>query len=242
MKKLLYTTALFALGLFFTSCEKTEIIKEVIGAEEQFVSALNLFEGNFLATPVSSSTGSPEGLRSVSRKSDNVETIFLSVSSELTATALAEFESVRTMQDVLDFTYRTGAIMEFEPTESNTLFQLDVYTSNIEKELTSMVSVARQYLHAVGFKEHEIQKMLTDTDLTEFALISLAILYQYAYTNRLPFRDRVRDWEFDFQNCMHGELYQIFNHGSWIRRARFIATAPAETLWIIADCMWYVSF
>ena len=38
--------------------------------------------------------------------------------------------------------------------------------------------------------------------------------------------------------CVHGELDSIFNQGSWIRRAAFIATAGTSYMLIVADCMW----
>ena len=64
MKKILLSAVILALGaLLFNSCDKSEIIKEIIEPEEQFLSALNLFEGNFFATPVSHNAGNPEGLR-----------------------------------------------------------------------------------------------------------------------------------------------------------------------------------
>lgn len=39
--------------------------------------------------------------------------------------------------------------------------------------------------------------------------------------------------------CLHDILDGIFNEGSWLRRARFIANAPVEMAWHIADCSIY---
>ncbi|MCL2681926.1 MAG: hypothetical protein FWE63_00405 [Bacteroidales bacterium] len=176
MKKIFFTTALFILGVtLFNSCKKGEL-ENVFDAEEQFLFALKLFEDNFFATPVNSNTDNREVLRT--QGSSNFETIYLDVFSEITPTILSMFENIRTMQDVLNFRDHTGAGIEYTATETNVRFQLDVDISDIEMELNSMVSAAKQYLHAVGLKEQEIQEMLTNKDLPELAVISIAIDYQ----------------------------------------------------------------
>ncbi|MCL2683537.1 MAG: hypothetical protein FWE63_08705 [Bacteroidales bacterium] len=172
MKKILFTTALFILGAtLFNSCTKVEV-ENVFDAEKQFLSALNLYTDNFMATPVNSTrVQRAEG-------SSNFETIYLNVFSEVTLALLSEFENIRTMQDVSNFIDRTGASIEYTVTETNARFQLDVYASDIETALNSMVSEAKQYLYAIGLKEHEIQEMLINKDLPELAVISIAIDYQ----------------------------------------------------------------
>jgi len=175
----------------FTSCTNVEP-ENVIDTEGDFLSALNLFSDNFFATPVSHSTDNAEMRRARGiNETDNFETFYLNVYSELTPSILSEFENIRTMEHVLDFTERTGATIEFEPTEANVQFQLEVYTGGLEMGLISLVSEAKEYLLAIGlkgqemqemFNDNEIQKMLVDNDLPELALIHLAITYQLEST------------------------------------------------------------
>lgn len=56
------------------------------------------------------------------------------------------------------------------------------------------------------------------------------------YTNLIQGKG---DFEACFDSCMHDLLDGIFNQGSWLRRARFIASAPVEMAWHIADCSIY---
>lgn len=50
------------------------------------------------------------------------------------------------------------------------------------------------------------------------------------------FTRNISTFEICHNQCMHDILDGIFNQGSWLRRARFIANAPVELAWFIVDC------
>jgi|GEM_PF-2431077 len=209
MKKNFLIIAVFIGATLFNSCNNVEQ-ENVFDTEEGFLSALNLFSDNFFATPVSHGTNNAEVRRANGlSETANFETIFLNVSSEVTPSVLSEFENIRTMEDVSVFTERTGATIEFEPIGNNVQFQLEFYTGGIEMGLNSLVSDAKQYLFAIGYKEqqiqemlinHEVQKMLIDNDLPELALIHFATVYQLEslVSSSLNMMDCMRDCDEGF--------------------------------------------
>jgi len=236
MKKIFLISTLIIGATLFNSCTKAQL-ENVCEAKEQFLSALNSFENSFLATPVSNNKN-PR-----TKKSGNFETIYLSISSEVTPTMISEFENIRTMQDVSNFTHSTGAVMEYAPTENNLQFQLDVDIEGLEIGASSMVSEAKQYLHAIGLKEHEIQEILINQDLPEIALVSLVFMYQSNVVGA-PSASSFRNWERRFDNCVGSELAGVFvpqHGGSWIKGIAFIASIHVSLPVTIAHCAWVAS-
>jgi hypothetical protein len=50
------------------------------------------------------------------------------------------------------------------------------------------------------------------------------------------------EFEYCFGDCNVDILDDIFNKGSWVRRANFLLYAPALMIWFIADCAWLCVF
>ncbi len=75
------------------------------------------------------------------------------------------------IQELSDLVSYSNAIVQYEPTPTNSDYFIDVPVENVISSLNPLVEEAKQYLYAKGFTNQDVQNMLVQEGGTELDLI-----------------------------------------------------------------------
>ena len=103
------------------------------------------------------------------------EPIYLSFPTEVNAETYNMFQNTNSIQELADLVQRTDAIVQYQPTSTNSNFALDVPVETVSNSLSPLVQESKQYLYSRGFTEQEIQQMIAENNATEADLIPLVM-------------------------------------------------------------------
>lgn len=181
MKKLIYETnqlvkGLKLLFLFFClsiitsliiqSCNRYEYENsDSFKATEKFTSTVSSQKnkiGQILFNKINSST---------SRLDDSNESIYLEFPEGTSNKALDMYTQTNSLQDLSNLIDKTNAVVQYDPTTSNSTYEINVPIEVIVNSLNPLIIEAKNYLYTKGFTKQDIQNMLVEENGKEEDLI-----------------------------------------------------------------------
>ncbi len=191
MLALMTVNFLVILSVFiFDSCKKTEYenssAKE---ANNRFMSALQTnkkaissisFSGN-------SKIGKPLMQNVAARYADPAPvpeevTGYIQFPSDESTPTPTSFQEPETMEELVDLIHNTNAVLQYEPTPTNSDYQINLPVETIINTLNPLVIESKQYLYSKGLTEQDIQQMIQEENAAETDLIPL-VMTLTAYEN-----------------------------------------------------------
>lgn len=174
MLALLTLNLLIVLCVFiFESCKKSNYESSQSGqAKDKFLSALNHNKKLIGATAFkSSSTTITRSVAPANEQPTVYESVYVDFPTEVSTEANAMYQNTNSIQALSDLINLFDADLEYEPSETNSTYQIDIPVEPVINSLNPLIAEAKQYLYAKGFSDSEIQNMIVTEGGTEQDLI-----------------------------------------------------------------------
>ena len=148
----------------FDSCKKAayecSASKE---ANEKFMAALKknrkaIAEVSLIS--VGNSTTTTTTANTAQTSESPIEPIYLNFPTEVNAETYSMFQNTNSIQQLSDLIQSTDATVQYDPTSTNSNFQINVPVETVTSSLSSLVQESKQYLYTKGFTEQDIQQMI----------------------------------------------------------------------------------
>lgn len=178
----IFTVNFLVVGCLFIldSCKKAEFENSSNGkARARFLSALDVnkrtigaisFDNQNRDRTVRPSAASAEA-QYVEQTENGYESIYMEYPADTdseTRNLIYSTTSVQELSDLIDY---SNATVQYDPTSTNSNYQLDVPVETVVNSLNPLIDEAKQYLYAKGFTGQDIQDMLIEEGGKEEDLI-----------------------------------------------------------------------
>jgi len=176
MFALLTLNLLVVLCVFiFDSCKKAAYERsDAKQANEKFTAALEKNKKSLAAISFAKQGSHGTIARSAAPPSDEL-TVYVQFPDEVTPEENTLLQNTNSMQAVVDLIHETDAIIQYEPTPTNTDYQINLPIETITNSLNPLVQESKQYLYSKGFSEQEIQQMIIEENAEDYDLIPLVM-------------------------------------------------------------------
>lgn len=157
----------------FDSCKKAAYEKsDAKQANAKFIAALETNKKSIASVSFGSRSSSSTGTtaRMVAPTSEEV-TIYVQFPNEVDSETSSLFQSANSVQGLVELIHEADAIIQYEPTATNSDYQINVPIETIVTALNPLVQESKQYLYSKGFTELEIQQMIAEESAEETDLI-----------------------------------------------------------------------
>ncbi|MGZ5191979.1 MAG: hypothetical protein ACXWCZ_13300, partial [Flavisolibacter sp.] len=138
----------------------------------------------------------------VGEEASGYETIYMEYPVDTDNETRNLIYSTTSIQELSDLVGHTDAIIQYDPTSTNSDYQLDVPIENVVNSLNPLVDEAKQYLYAKGFTGQDIQDMLIEENGKEEDLIPFVMSLTQAENSPAV----ARNYSDFFINSAHARL------------------------------------
>jgi len=224
--------ALLTLNLFvvlcifiFDSCKKAAYEKsDAKQANAKFIAALETNKKSIASVSFGSRSSSSTGTtaRMVAPSGDDYVTTYLQYPEDGTSepTPIQEINSIEALADVIQ---SDAAILQYEPTETNEMYPIDIPIESVTNSLQPLISEAKQYLYAKGFTDNDIQNMIIENEGSEEDLI--------------PFVMSLTNIENNQQNVAHS-FPNLFTNSAYAKEITWSEVGQCAMVAIGADILY----
>ena len=184
MLALMTANALVILSVFiFDSCKKSEYEKSPgKKANDNFISSLQANKKTLssVAFRVDSKQNKIGKKNVMARYADPAPTpdevpVYIQFPADESNQTNAPFQKPETMEELVELIHSTDAIIQYEPTSTNSGNQINLPIETIRTSLNPLIQESKQYLYAKGFTEQDIQQMIKDENAEETDLVPFVI-------------------------------------------------------------------
>lgn len=174
---------LVAVGFVFTldSCKKQELKNSYnYEGNTKFRAAIeenkSVVGATILTNLVNSKATSRNAFSATSNTTNEEFPIYVDFPSPVTTEIQAQFDNINSLQSLSNLLQSTNAVVQYEPTASNSNYSLSVDTNAVTTSLNPLVQDSKEFLYTKGFTEQDIQQMLVEENAVETDLIALAMV------------------------------------------------------------------
>ncbi|WP_114790426.1 hypothetical protein U0035_14205 [Niabella yanshanensis] len=175
---------LFTLNLFlvfcmfiFDSCQKANYESSRSGqAKDKFIYALKSNKDVIGAVTFKNAhTTAARGAAPANEQPTEYESVYLDFPTNVSPETNVMYQNTNSIQSLSDLINLSEADLAYEPSETNTSYQIDIPVESVMNSLNPLIMEAKQYLYAKGFTDSEIQNMIiteggTEQDLIPFVM------------------------------------------------------------------------
>lgn len=152
-------------SFFVQSCQREQYENSNTGkAAENFISSMKENKNN-IGKIVFGNLGS-----NISRLADT-EPIYLEFNGDVSPQVHDMYNQTNSLEDLSNLIDNTDAIIQYEPTDTNSNYQLNVSIDAVTNSLNPLILQAKNYLYTKGFTAQTIQNMLVEQNGKEEDLI-----------------------------------------------------------------------
>ncbi|MFT3903486.1 MAG: hypothetical protein QM727_09945 [Niabella sp.] len=166
----------------FDSCKKAAYERsDAKEANAKFAAALEAnkksISGILFGNPSKTNVGTIA--RKVAPESDEIP-VYVQFPGEVTPRIETFFQNVNSIQQLASLIDENGALLQYDPTSTNSNYQLNLPIETITNSLNPLIQESKQYLYSRGFTEQDIQQMLNEENALETDLIPLVMIITQA--------------------------------------------------------------
>lgn len=124
----------------------------------------------------------------------DTEPIYLEFNGDVSPQVYDMYNNTNSLEDLSNLIDNTDAIIQYDPTDTNSNYQLNVSVDAVTNSLNPLIIQAKNYLYTKGFTEQSIQNMLIEQNGKEEDLIPFVMSLthienggQFANNYNIPF-------------------------------------------------------
>lgn len=157
----------------FDSCTKVAYEKSnAKTAKSKFISALETNKKNIASVAFGSQLNTSFKTNAqIEGQTAEELTVYVQFPDEVNSEARSLFQNTNSVQGLVNLIHGADAIIQYEPTATNTEYQINVPIETIITALNPLVQESKQYLYSKGFTEQDIQQMIAEEGAEETDLI-----------------------------------------------------------------------
>ncbi|MPM46608.1 hypothetical protein SDC9_93313 [bioreactor metagenome] len=180
---------LFSAVSFLNSCKKVDNVNPNFSkTNKEFLKALELNVRKIGTISIYNKHN--KSLSQIHTKSDSdgqstsYQPIYLEFPSDVDSETEYMFINTSTIQDLSTLISYTDARIQYEPSETNLYYQLDVPIQSVSNSINPLILDAKEYLYNKGLTEQDIQEMIVNEGGTEEDLIPYVMTLSHIENNQ----------------------------------------------------------
>jgi len=170
------------LPFIIQSCQREQYENSDTGiANAKFTTALKQYKNSIGNLSINKRSHSLTG-----RLSESGDIIaYMELPLDASSETIAFYENMTSIQDLANLIDNHNAILQYEPTETNSNYQVNLPLDAIEESLNPLVQQSKEFLYTKGFTEQDIQQMIQQENGSETDLIPLVMTITQAENGNL---------------------------------------------------------
>lgn len=182
--KLLFLFGIVAsiLPFIIQSCQREQYENSDTGiANAKFTTALKQYKNSIGELSINKRSKSITGR--LSESGDIVA--YMELPLDASTESINFYHNMTSIQDLANLIDNHDATLQYEPTETNSNYQVNLPLEVIEESLNPLVQQSKEFLYTKGFTEQDIQQMIEEENGVETDLIPLVMTITQAENGNL---------------------------------------------------------